>query len=391
LTNAMSAFDINKIEPVNILLVDDRSENLLSMGELLKSPGYNIVEASSGQEALRQLLQKSFAVILLDVQMPDLDGFETARLVRQRECTRHTPIIFVTAVGKSPDAVKRGYDLGAVDYLLKPVEPVFLKAKVSVFAELHRKRIIEGKTRVLLAQHTAELKRSNRELEQFAYVASHDLQEPLRKVKSFAELLAKRYKGHMDDKADEFIDYIVDGTERMQNLIQALLRYARVTTQGNPMRKTDFNHILDQALSTIQLKIEESHVKIEKNNLPELIADTTQMIQVFQNIILNAIKFKGDADPEIQIDAQPVKTENKQEWQFSIRDNGIGIEPDYHEKAFELFKRIHLRSEVAGEGMGLSICKKIIERHGGRIWLESEGKNTGTTVYFMLSDIQPRP
>ncbi|MDD4648681.1 MAG: response regulator [Desulfoplanes sp.] len=358
---------------VKILIVDDKQANLLAMGELLKNPGYEITKVDSGESALRCILKNEFAVILLDVQMPGLDGFETAALIRQREKSRNTPIIFITAAGKNHELMEKGYALGAVDYIFKPIEPSFLKTKVSVFVELHR-RAVEAK----------KLTQSNQELEQFAYIASHDLQEPLRKIRSFSELLAKRYKGQLDSDADDFIYYITDGVTRMQRLIEGLLTFSRVTTQGNPLIETNFNHLIKETLAMIDIKIKETGSKITVGPLPVLKVDPGQMMQVFQNLILNAIKFKGQDDPVIHIKAEKKSVQGQDGWQFAVIDNGIGINLSQKDRIFKIFQRLHLRNEYPGEGMGLAISKKIIERHQGRIWIDSPGEGKGSTLLFFL-------
>lgn len=376
--------------PVNILIVDDRPENLFAMAELLNDPSYRTITAESGREALRRLLDTEFAVIILDVRMPDMDGFETAACIRQRDHSRHTPIIFVTAVGKDTASVKKGYAFGAVDYLFKPVVPMILKAKVSVFADLYRNRIMEKRARKALAD-------SNRELEKFAYIASHDLQEPLRKVRSFAELLARQYNGRLDDRADEFIHYITDGAERMQRLINRLLEYSRLTTRACRPSRADMNRLAADVVKGIDLTLKEKEAVIIIGPLPVLNVDAVQMGRVFQNLILNAVKFCGDGPPHITVSAEQADDRNPpresdESWLFRVQDQGIGMEPDQTKRIFDLFQRLHPRSEYPGEGMGLAICNKIISRHGGRIWAQSPGPGEGTTVSFILpADPAPAP
>jgi len=227
-----------------------------------------------------------------------------------------------------------------------------------------------------------ELKRSNEELQQFAYIASHDLQEPLRTISSFTQLLARRYKGQLDGDADEFIEFIVDGTNRMQAMIKDLLQYSRVQTKGEELKLTKVQNALDQAIFNLKILIEENNAEITHDKLPTVIADEKQLVQLFQNLISNAIKFKKpDEPPKIHISA--IKDEEKGEYIFGVSDNGIGMESEYAERIFELFQRLHTRDEYKGTGIGLAVAKKIVERHGGMIWVESEpGK--GSTFYFTI-------
>ncbi len=235
------------------------------------------------------------------------------------------------------------------------------------------------KAEKILKLKLEELARSNAELEQFAYVSSHDLQEPLRMITSYLQLLQRRYQGNLDDKADKYIHFAVDGASRMQNLINDLLEFSRVTTRGREPEPIDCESVLDQVLSNLELYIKENKATISHDPLPEVRADPTQLAQVFQNLIINGIKFHSEEAPIIHISAE----KKESEWIFSVQDNGIGIDPQYSEKIFEVFKRLHKKEEYPGTGIGLAICKKIIERHGGRIWVESElGK--GSTFYFTL-------
>ncbi|HML06258.1 MAG TPA: ATP-binding protein, partial [Methanobacterium sp.] len=227
-----------------------------------------------------------------------------------------------------------------------------------------------------------ELKRSNEELQQFAYVASHDLQEPLRAISSFTQLLERRYHDKLDENADEFMDYIVEAAQRMQQMILDLLEYSRVTTKGEEFKEIDINEALDTALFYLKSLIEDCNVEITHNELPKIMADQSQLTKVFQNLISNAIKFKKpDEPPKIYISSR--KDEENNEYIFSVQDNGIGMDSQYSERIFTIFQRLHTRDEYPGTGIGLSIVKRIMERHGGKIWVESElGK--GSTFYFAL-------
>jgi PAS domain S-box-containing protein len=225
-----------------------------------------------------------------------------------------------------------------------------------------------------------ELKRSNEELKQFAYVTSHDLQEPLRTISSFTQLLKKRYENQLDEDADEFIDYIVDGANRMQIMIKALLDYSRVNTRSIEFKPSNFEEILDQTLNSLKIAIDESEAIITIDSLPTLMADDKQMIQLFQNLISNAIKFRKENE-NVKIYISCKKVSNN--YIFSVSDNGIGIELQFKDRIFEVFQRLHTRDEYSGTGIGLAICKKIVERHGGQIWVESE-YGEGSTFYFTI-------
>jgi PAS domain S-box-containing protein len=231
----------------------------------------------------------------------------------------------------------------------------------------------------LVKQRTEELTRSNKELEQFAYVASHDLQEPLRIIAGYTQLLQQRYKGKLDEDADQFIFYMVDGAARMQNLINDLLSYSRIETRGKSFESVDCKTVIDDVLAALQMTIEDNKAVIKYGPLPTINADRTQLFQLFQNLIGNAIKFRSDKPPRIHITAKP----QNGRWLFSVKDNGIGIDPKYSERIFVIFQRLHSQDKYPGTGIGLAICKKIVERHGGRIWMESQfGK--GATFYFIL-------
>ena len=230
-----------------------------------------------------------------------------------------------------------------------------------------------------LARSAEALERSNRELQEFAYVASHDLQEPLRMISSYVQLLKRRYGENLDSDANEFIDYAVDGAERMKKLIQDLLAFSRVGTSGEEFKITSTQTILDEVLSNLELSIKEKNVKISHDPLPDLVVDKTQIMLLFQNLISNAIKFCGDKPPEIHIEV----IDNYDEWLFCFKDNGIGIDTKYADQIFVIFQRLHGMGEYPGTGIGLSISKRIVERHGGQIWVESEPGN-GSSFKFTI-------
>jgi PAS domain S-box-containing protein len=233
----------------------------------------------------------------------------------------------------------------------------------------------------LLHQKIAELNRSNEELGQFAYIASHDLQEPLRMVASYTQLLSKRYKGRLDSDADEFIAFAVDGANRMQRLVHDLLSYSRVGTKGLELRETSSELALEQAVWNLRGAIEASGALVTHDPLPTILADETQLVQIFQNLVGNAIKYQNPGVPRIHISANRT---GRSAWSFSVKDNGLGIDPQYFERIFGMFQRLHKREEFTGTGVGLAICKKIVERHGGSISVESQ-PGAGSTFRFVLS------
>jgi light-regulated signal transduction histidine kinase (bacteriophytochrome) len=233
-----------------------------------------------------------------------------------------------------------------------------------------------------------ELERSNADLQQFAYAASHDLQEPLRVVAGFVKLLEKRYKDKLDEKAHEFIEYSIDGVKRMQMLIKDLLEYSQVGTKGRTFKPVNCSVALEQAIYNLHTALEESGTELTYDLLPTVMADASQMSRLFQNLIGNAIKFHGEAPPRVHVAAEKASEASgtPEVWKFSIRDNGIGMEPQYLERIFVIFQRLHERDKYPGTGIGLAICKKIVQRHGGRIWAESK-PGEGSTFYFTL----PKP
>jgi PAS domain S-box-containing protein len=264
-----------------------------------------------------------------------------------------------------------------IEIMLSPLESaegILVTAAIRDITE--RKRSEEH-----LVKTVGELKRSNDELQQFAYVASHDLQEPLRMVASYTELLARRYHGRLDSDADEFIAFAVDGCNRMQGLIQDLLAYSRTGTSGKALREISGERALSEALANLRAAVEQSGTVVTHGSLPTITTDGTQLAQVFQNLVGNAIKYRAE-DPRIHVSA--IKNGGN-EWIFSVRDNGLGIDPQYFKRIFILFQRLHGRGEFAGTGIGLAVCRKIVERLGGRIWVESQpGK--GSTFYFSLPE-----
>jgi PAS domain S-box-containing protein len=267
-------------------------------------------------------------------------------------------------------------DLGALQFISNIVAPI-LNARLQRDRQEKARRMAEES----LKKAVTDLERSNKELEQFAYVASHDLQEPLRMVASFTQLLEKRYKDKLDPDAGEYIKYAVEGANRMQQLINDLLTFSRLGTRGRPFESCDCQSVLGKVIANFRRVIDENQALITNDDLPVIMADETQMIQLFQNLIGNAIKFRRKDSPRVHISAR----KKADEWIFSVRDNGIGIDPQYKERIFIIFQRLHDKEKYTGTGIGLAICKRVVERHGGRIWMESE-LDKGSTFYFTIPE-----
>jgi PAS domain S-box-containing protein len=499
--------------PVSILIVDDVASNLMALSSCLACLGHEMVLARSGEEALAEVLRRDFAVILLDVVMPGMDGFETASLIRQRDRSRLTPIIFLTAADGVPEQVLRGYSVGAVDYIHKPIVSEILQSKVRVFAELHEKnqrlllleqreherrlaemqtqrnrffslsldmmgiagmdgrfqevnaawrailgyepedlensdlldlvhpddretareawgrlgrkegqslfecrcRHRDGSWRWLswrvqafhrerccyavvrdvtemketleqLSRHARDLSLINADLEQFAYIAAHDLREPLRMVASCVMLLERRFKSSLSPDADQLIEYAVEGSRRMHQLIGDLLSYSRLRREDHTAVEVEAGRIVDMALFNLRQAIQESGARVKVGTMPVVHGHPAQLQMLFQNLIENALKYRGEAAPEVDVQSRP----SDDGWVFSVRDNGIGIKPQHQERVFRIFQRLHNRATHPGSGVGLAIAKKVVERHGGRIWVES-APGEGSTFFFTLPAAASRP
>jgi signal transduction histidine kinase len=385
-----------------ILLVDDREDNLLSLETVLEPDGYEIVKAGSGRAALKILLsQFDFALILMDIKMPKLNGFETAALIYEREKLKHIPIIFITANSYGEENIFKGYRAGAVDYIYKPVNPGLLRAKVSVFIDLYRKthqliaqeqklkainksleneiherKMSENKIIELNKQlfgHLDRLETANKDLDRFAFMASHDLQEPLRKILTFSNLVSEKYKTSLDDKAVSYLERIRKAAERMQDLIRDILTFSQVSVEKPSMVNTDLNDLVREVMAEMDASLKEKNARVEIGHLPHLSAHPRLMRSLFFNLIGNSLKYSKTGTPPLiriySVNSTPVNegTETEKYCRIFVEDNGIGFDQKYAEQIFDMFKRLHVNAEFEGTGIGLALCKKIMEKHNGFI------------------------
>ncbi|HEY1658324.1 MAG TPA: ATP-binding protein, partial [Candidatus Sulfotelmatobacter sp.] len=314
-------------------------------------------------------------VVLADFNLPSWEGMEAVNVLKREGLD--IPLILVSGALGDVTAVECIKE-GATDYVLKD-GLVRLPEAIRRALEERRLRQLRRQAEENLARKAMELERSNADLEQFAYVASHDLQEPLRMVAAYTQLLAERYQGKLDADADKFIGYAREGAVRMQVLIQDLLAFSRVGRKEKPFTCVDCNAVMRDVLQVLAQTITESGATVTFSRLPEVWADNTQMVQVLQNLIGNAIKFRGKEPSVVSVQAE----KRNQEWLFSVADNGIGIAPENAEQIFAVFQRLHSRSEYPGNGIGLAICKKIVERYGGKIWVESQS-GCGSAFKFTM-------
>jgi len=363
-------------QPLRALLVEDQPADIELVERTLRDHGFEVTSRAVQDEEgfLTEVRTGPYDVVLADYNLPQWNGMEAVSVLRREGLD--IPVILVTgALGeiKAVECLKEG----AADYVLKDN---LTRLPESVRQALREKKLREENKRV-----QEELGRSNRELEQFAYVASHDLQEPLRMIASYTQLLAERYRGQLDDNADRYIRYAVDGAVRMQALIDDLLTFSRIGNHGISLQNADCNEAVETACKNLEAAIRETGAEVQYDRLPVVVADGRLLVQLFQNLIGNSIKFRAKEPPRIRISAE----KHNREWAFAIRDNGIGIASQHLQSIFGIFKRLHTHEEYPGSGIGLSICKKIVEQHGGRIWVESAPEQ-GATFKFVLPTLLAR-
>jgi signal transduction histidine kinase len=485
---------------IKILIIDDQPSNLRFLSKILIAQGYQVKRAISGQLGLNAAMSSPPDLILLDIMMPEMDGYEVCQNLKNTEKTSSIPVIFLSGLDEIQDKIK-AFQVGGIDYITKPfqVEEVLARINTQIAIQKLQKQLAAQNTLLqksqsllmsilnssldriaaftavrdsqrkivdfqwILVNHSveqnlnlnsdhlvgkyllkelpqycknglfdlyvsvvetgepldtefyyeqekfgtcwlqivavklndglavtsrniterkkseAELARSNAELEQFAYVASHDLQAPLSTIASYAQLLKERYKDQLDANAIKFIEKMIKGSVRMQCLIDDLLEYSRVSRNSQNFESTNCNQVLAEACSNLQLAIRENQAEVKPCDLPVVMGNSYQIIQLFQNLIGNAIKYRREETPVIQISVKCQQCD----WLFAVKDNGIGINSQYYERIFQIFQRLHTQEEYVGTGIGLAICHKIIERHGGKIWVESQ-LGIGSTFYFTM-------
>ncbi len=360
-------------QTVKLLLVDDHPENLLALEAILDAPGQELVLARSGAEALRHLLHNDFAAILLDVMMPEMDGFETAALIRQRERSRYTPIIFLTALGRSEEALFRGYDVGAVDYLVKPIVPSILKSKVAVFVQLKRQA-------ELLEQKNNELNAIIQELEAFSYTVAHDLRAPLARIDGFSQALLELENDRLDEDGKRYLQRVRSGTQRMCRLVDDLLMLSQVTRMEMRRENVDLS-ALARSIGA-DLRQREPNREVELVIQPRIVAsgDHALLQAALFNLLDNAWKFTGKHD---RARIEFGQNHDDGEAVYFVKDDGAGFDMATSGRLFEAFQRLHSTSDFPGSGVGLATVARIVKRHGGRLWVEAAPEK-GAAFYFTL-------
>jgi signal transduction histidine kinase len=364
--------------PVEILLVDDRPENLVALELVLERPDRRLLKATSGNEALRLLLRHEVAVILMDVQMPDMDGYETARLIRADARGRLTPILFVTAGDRTDERSALGYEAGAVDFLQKPINTLALQSKVDVFLQLYRAAAEQRRLVRALERTTGELRARVADLEAINRTMSHDLRAPLRTIEGFAQALDQHARDGLDADDREHLDRIVRASGRMGAMLDGLQRLLRLGTVASSVVPTDAGRVLDGVLEDLRADLVGGGATVEHAALPTVAANPTLLALVLQNLIGNAIKFHGPGPCRIRVEAAPAGAG----WRFAVHDDGPGIPPEYREKIFGVFQRL-VGESAPGTGVGLALCRQAIEKHGGTIWVEGD-LGRGSSFCFTL-------
>jgi two-component system sensor histidine kinase/response regulator len=369
---------------VNILVVDDDATKRFALRTILAPLDENIIEASSGADALRQLLRNEFAVVLLDVRMPIMDGFETAQLIRQRPRSELTPLIFVTALDQAETDMGRGYNLGAVDFVFAPVVPAIMRAKVTVFVELYRAqqelRRYRTQLETLVEERTIALTAINRELEAFSYSVSHDLRGPLVQFDAMSKAMLEEYRGVLDARATANLEKMREASARMTSVFDGLQMLFRLTSGEIHREELDISAMAARVIEEMRAADPEASTQVEV--MPGIVASgDRRLVQILlANLIDNAWKFsRVKPAPKITVGREMVDGESR----IFVRDNGVGFDMIDSHRLFGAFQRLHSQSDFPGAGIGLATARRIVNRHGGRIWAEG-AVGEGATFYFVL-------
>jgi signal transduction histidine kinase len=412
-----------------ILAIDDSETYLRHLGCLLGRDGYTLDTLSDPKQALRRLETTSYDLALVDLVMPEIDGIELCRQIVDFRSRLDNPLAVLMLTGReAKDDLTRALEAGADDFVGKSSDEAVLKGRIRAllrrkFFQQENQRIVEelknkeletiaarAEKEAAMARHAEErrrlaecttrevqlakseleranqeLIRSNDELRQFAYIASHDLQEPLRSVTSFCNLLKEEYRERLDEQANDYIERAVQGAKRMKALVTGLLSYSRVSCdEPPPLAEVDLREVMADALANLQSSIQDAGAEISFAELPTLMGDRVRLGQLLQNLIGNAILYRSNQPPRVRIDAR----RDGRMWEFAVEDNGIGIAPEYHQQVFEIFRRLHGRDKYSGTGIGLAVCKKIVQRHGGLIWVESQSGGGSVFRFTLPADMK---
>jgi len=369
---------------VSILIVDDDSTKRFALKTILAPLGEDVVEASSGADALRQLLRQEFAVVLLDVRMPVMDGFETAHLIRQRPRSELTPIIFVTALGQTETDMGRGYDLGAVDFVFAPVVPAILRAKVAVFVELYRAqqelRRYRSRLETLVEERTTALTAINRELEALSYSVSHDLRAPLIAFDGLSKSLLDDYGDRLDKRGKDYLKRMRTASQRMTSVFDGLQTLFRLTSGEVHREQLDVTEMAKEIVGDLKVSNPDRNVQIEIANGMKVTGDKRLIRILLANLLTNAWKFSSTKPaPKVTVGTEMVDGESR----IFVMDNGVGFDMISAHRLFGAFQRLHSQSDFEGAGIGLATARRIVNRHGGRIWAEGT-VGEGATFYFVI-------
>lgn len=364
-----------------ILIVDDRPENLVTLRRVLRDLEIELVEATNGNDALKATLHHDFALALLDIQMPGMDGYELASILREEEKTANLPFIFISAVYTDNLNVFKGYEKGAFSFITKPFQPEILINKVKFFMEKHQQEIALFNLNKDLKEKNAALEDMNKELEAFSYSVSHDLRAPLRSINGYASILKEDYEKELPEAANKVLDNIIKSALRMSDLIDSLLTLSRLGRKDKSRRKINTRQLVERVVEDLKQENGPIKARIVIEELPEMEGDVELLKQVYVNLISNAVKYSSKKeDPVVRIGAE---TDGGQPVYF-VQDNGAGFNMEYKNKLFGVFQRLHGIREFEGIGIGLAVVKRIINSHGGMVW--ALGKvDEGATFYFTLN------